>query len=458
MKKSKWEEKGVRKRSRGSSLFLGAFSCTIQEFLQKKPLRSCVCGRVIALFPSSSGSVLWLRDATGIIKFFSSHPLALRLGDRVAVLACWSGAKSRRSGQRIEKGKAVAESVHLLYRYRGLPATRSSWEDFFWGLKNPKILPQRASLYDAIRAFFRRRRYLEVQTPILHPYPALDPGIHSIPAFLHIGGRKRRYYLQSSPEYFMKMLLVAECRKIFQLAPVFRQGEFSPLHNPEFTLLEWYRSDANYLTLMKEVESLLYFLVRKLCGKTVVNRMSHRVDFTPPWERWKLVDVFRRYTGLPIYRTADFYHLPEMVSEEVKTAAPGFAWKDIYFYLLTKRVEPNLGIRRPVFLYDYPAELGTMSKPKKDDPSTLERFELYIAGIELANGYSELTETREQAKRFRQELKERSIRGLPTEFLRALAYGLPSCAGVAVGVDRLLMILFEYPTLASVLPFSLSRR
>jgi len=452
MKKAKWKAKEVRKFSRG----FGVFSCTIQDFLEKKPLRSCLCGRVIALFPSSSGSVLWLRDATGILEIFSPHPLTFRLGDRVAVLTCWSGAKPRQSGRKMKKGKVVAESVQLLYRYRGLPSTRSSWEKFFWGLKNPQILHQRASLYDAIRVFFRRRKYLEVQTPILHPYPTLDPGIHSIPAFLHIGGKKRRYYLQSSPEYFMKMLLVAECRKIFQLAPVFRQGEFSPLHNPEFTLLEWYRSDGNYQSLMKEVESLLYFLVRKLCGKAVINWMNHRVDFTPPWERWKLVDAFRRYTGLPIYRTADFYRLPDMVSEEVKDSAQGSAWKDLYFYLLTKRVEPNLGIRRPTFLYDYPAELGTMSKPRKDDPSTLERFELYIAGIELANGYSELTDPQEQARRFRQELKERSIRGFPAEFLRALAYGLPSSAGVAMGVDRLLMILFRHPTLASVLPFSLS--
>ena len=242
----------------------------------------------------------------------------------------------------------------------------------------------------------------------------------------------------------MKRMLAAGCDRIFQLCNCFRKGERGRLHLEEFTMLEWYRTDAGYEALMADCEALLGFLLADLDGMVPcafdgeVLRVDDRViSLQPPWDRLSVHEAFARYSPVPIEQAmAD----------------------DVFDAILVEYVEPNLGKDRPLFLYGYPVELGSLARSKEGNPRLAERFELYINGIELANGFSELTDSQEQRQRFEQELsmmeegrRQRAL--MPERFLEDLA-GLDRAAGIALGVDRLLMLLMGKKSVGEVVSFA----
>jgi lysyl-tRNA synthetase class 2 len=289
-------------------------------------------------------------------------------------------------------------------------------------------LEARARILRAIRRFFLRRRFLEVETPVRIPCPALESHIDAIPA----GDR----FLRTSPELHMKRLVTAGYKRIFQMGPCFRAGEMGNLHNPEFTMLEWYRSPAGYLEVLRDAENLIPAAADAALGRTVFRFRGRDVDLRSPWERIPVAEAFRRFAGWdPV---ADF-------------AADRFDLD------LVHKVEPALTRDRPVVLLDYPLPLGALAKSNRA-AGTAERWELYIGGIEIANAFTELTDPDEQRQRFLQCVEERKLRGQPVypldePFLKALDAGMPPCAGVALGVDRLAMVLTDAAGLDAVLPF-----
>jgi lysyl-tRNA synthetase class 2 len=319
-------------------------------------------------------------------------------------------------------------------------------------------LRQRAAILGIIRDFFARRGVLEVETPVLSAHTVCDPHLHSLQTrFAGPGGADgRRLYLQTSPEFAMKRLLAAGSGPIYQLARVFRDGEAGRMHNPEFTLLEWYRPGFDYRGLMEEVEALV----------------GNVIEVPRPFERLSYADAFDRRLALDPHR-ASVRILRACARDHGIEVSPGAeldrdGWLDL---LMTHVIQPDLGRERPAFVHDYPASQAALARVRRDrsqgrggprQDMIAERFELFVRGVELANGYTELSDAHEQRRRFERDRLIRRAIGLPDvepdeRLLAALTHGLPACAGVALGVDRLVMIAAGADAIGEIMAFDLDK-
>ncbi len=312
-----------------------------------------------------------------------------------------------------------------------------------------ETLRLRARLLAEIRAFFAERGVLEVETPMIGRATATDPHLQSL-RIADPGIDGPVYYLQTSPEFFMKRLLAAGSGPIYQIAKAFRAGESGALHNPEFTMLEWYRPGMGYRELMDEVAALV-----AVC-----------LELDGPFPEARYRELFRAETGLdpvadPLSRlTAELarHGLDGVV--DLSGLPEGDARNLVLDLLFSHCVQPRLGTTEPLFVYDFPACQAALARlrPGDDGRPVAERFELFHRGIELANGYQELTDAREQRRRFAADLATRRRLGLPTvardeRLCAAIEAGLPECSGVAVGVDRLLLCRLEARGLDAVIAF-----
>lgn len=306
-----------------------------------------------------------------------------------------------------------------------------------------ELIELRAKLLHDIRCFFYAENVLEVETPSLCQAIGTDPYID----FFSISQLAETLYLQTSPEFAMKRLLAAHSGSIYQISKAFRRGESSHLHNPEFTLLEWYRVDYNLAQLMDDVERLLRQL---LCKE----------QFPEKTVRVKYADIFKQYTGL----NALFFDLTEYHHAAVRLGLPEAknlcandhgTWLNLLF---SHFVQQHLGVAGLCMVYDYPACLPSLARLQIDNPQVVERVEIFIQGIELGNGYFELADMQQQQDRFereillRKQLKAEAV-GLDQRFLSALKNGLPDCSGIAIGLDRLLMVLSQKNDITEVLAF-----
>lgn len=290
--------------------------------------------------------------------------------------------------------------------------------------KRPR-LEQRARIVQTVRAFFVERGYLEVETP--HRVPGNAPEAH-IDA-VESGG----WFLHTSPELCMKRLLAAGYEKLFQICRCWREGERGGRHLPEFAMLEWYAADCDYHHLMAECEQLLAALVPE-------GRLEYRgktIDLATPWERLSVEEAFERYASASLPEALASGRFDEMIALEI---------------------EPRLGVQGPTFLIEYPSQLAALARRHPHRPQVAERFELYVAGLELANAFSELTDPDEQRRRFEAEEAVRRAAGKPLypspeSFLRELA-AMPEAAGIALGLDRLIMLLTDAETIDEVVTFT----
>ncbi len=317
-----------------------------------------------------------------------------------------------------------------------------------------EVLKLRARLLERIRAFFAERGVWEVETPVLSTAAVTDPMLASL-ATRYTGPRFPRgqtFYLHTSPEFPMKRLLAAGSGSIYQICKVFRDGEAGRLHNPEFTLVEWYRTGFDHHRLMDETDELVMRLLAPTMSLDAPERLSYR-------------EAFRRHAGLDPH-TASAGDFATVAKARQISIPRGLAsqndlsvWRDL---LLTHAVEPMLGQGRLTFIYDYPASQASLARIQPGDPPVAARFELYLNGIELANGFHELADADEQRARFERQLHARVAGGQPVvpmdeRLLAALAQGLPDCAGVALGVDRLVMLAAGKTSLQDVLAFPVDR-
>ncbi len=311
----------------------------------------------------------------------------------------------------------------------------------------------RARLLAAVRDFFAERGVLEVDTPLLYPATVTDPHIQSFTTQYTGPGAAagRTLYLQTSPEFAMKRLLAAGSGPIYQLGKVFRNGEAGRRHNPEFTLLEWYRPDFELADLMSEVDALVRYVVGTSLALGPAQHLSY-------------AEAFIRYVGIDPHTVSDDA-LRQCATHHGIAPVMGLAanerdgWLDL---LLTHIIEPQLGQGCPLFLFDYPPSQAALARIRPGNPAVAERFELYIQGMELANGYYELGDAIEQQRRFEVDCAKRHTAGLPSlpldeRLLAALDAGLPECCGVALGVDRLIMLAAGVSAIDDIMAFPLER-
>lgn len=302
------------------------------------------------------------------------------------------------------------------------------------------FLARRSRLRADITAFLTARGYTEVETPILQPCPGMEPNLDPFATryVAKLGGEERPLFLQFSPEFAMKKLLAGGAGPIFQFARVFRNGEAGPLHQPEFTLLEWYRPGLDLAGLMDETEAL----IRAVCPEGL-SRGGLVVPTDRPFARLTMAEAFARELGVDLLATAgDAAALAAAAGEPLR---PADTWQDVFFRLLLGRIEPAIGRDVPCFLTHWPASEAALARRDPSDPRVALRFELFAAGVELANAYEELTDADEQRARFIAWREERRAatgedRVPDDDFLAALQAGLPACSGIALGFDRLVML------------------
>ena len=319
-----------------------------------------------------------------------------------------------------------------------------------------KVIHARMAINEAVRAYFAGESFLEVTTPVAVPYPNLDPNVCPVPVTVQdFSGFTSRLWLHTSPELSMKKLLARGSGSIFQLGPVFRDGEKTPRHRPEFSMLEWYRAGADYCGAMRDTIAVIRAAARAVRGEEQVLFSGRAYDLAGRWEEITMADAFRRYAGVGSWHPRE---LNEALRGSVPGPDPGMTLEDLFFHLYVGKVEPELGREGPVIVKDFPSFLGTMARPSVKDPEVLERFEVYVAGLELANGYTEFSDRAEIRGRMAKALgglEKEGVSGLTMdeEFLDALS-GMPPCAGVSVGMDRLAMLLLDAPDIAQVVfPF-----
>jgi lysyl-tRNA synthetase class 2 len=290
-------------------------------------------------------------------------------------------------------------------------------------------LQRRALIYGYIRNFFKEQDFLEVETPIRAPAIAPEPFITPF--------ESEDWFLSTSPELHMKRLLAAGYNRIFQFSHCFRKGERGRWHNPEFIMLEWYRTGADYSKIIQDIEQLILTIAGKLGLKNIIKYRGQDIDISLPWPRVTVRDAFLHAAGWDPVAELDFLRFD---TDFVTKVLPSFT--------------PN----RPTVLMDYPAAMASLARLKPDDAGVAERAEVFLGGLELANVYSELKDAREQEKRFLEAIEQiqneqGQQRAMPRQFIEAVAH-LPECGGGALGIDRLVMLLCDADSIDEVVAFT----
>ena len=287
---------------------------------------------------------------------------------------------------------------------------------------------------------------MEVQTPSLVRCAGQEPYLTPLSAdFKDEKNKKYQGFLITSPEYSLKKLLASGFDRIFELARVFRGNEaLGGLHNPEFTMLEWYRTNSDYRQIMKDIENLVFFLNKKINNSKYLNYQSRKIDLTLPWPRLSVKEAFLKYAGINL-------------EKKWRNFSPD-SWNTNFYKVFLNKIEPNFPKDRPVIIYDYPLPQASLAKRKSKNSFYAERFEVYIGGMELANAFSELTDHKEQRARLVEEQKLRKKIGkdfipLDEDFIYALKLGILPSGGIALGMERLQMLLLDIKDINNLLLF-----
>jgi lysyl-tRNA synthetase class 2 len=324
--------------------------------------------------------------------------------------------------------------------------------------ENPELLEkyaQRATIVKAVRDFFWEQKFLEVETPQLVPVPSMEPYLEVFETTLIDEAREQyRAFLTSSPEFAMKKLLAAGYENVFQICKSYRNQEgWSTRHNPEFTILEWYRSHADYTQIMEDCENLFRFVAKR------IGYANEKMKFDEPWERISIAQSFEKYADIDTETLLNHEALKKRAGEKGYNIEPSTTWEEAFNQIFLNEIEPHLGSSgKPTILFDYPAEMAALSKRSEKDPRFAERFEFYINGLEMGNAFSELTDPDEQLKRLTADREEkrqlgRTLFDVDLELIEALRSGMPRTGGIAVGMDRLCMVFMGVSSIQETLFF-----
>lgn len=353
----------------------------------------------------------------------------------------------------------------------------NTWKKLQQHPEQIEYLRKRERIIDAIRAFFKADGFLEVDTPLMVKSPGMEPFLEVFETQLKDDqGKVDRAFLLTSPEYALKKLLVAGIPKLFSICKSFRNGEgHSRKHNPEFSIMEWYRTHADYTAIMRDCENLFLHLAISChpkqpalsptegndpigSQKILWTYQGKTYDLTTPWERISVAEAFQKYCQIDTETLLDKQKLLAKGRERGFSVDEHTTWEQIYNQFFLNDIEPHFGVDRPTIIYDFPASQAALAKRKADDPRFAERFEFYIAGIEMGNAFTELTDADEQLKRFQSERAERESLGkvmydIDMDYIAALQTGLPPTGGIAVGIDRIVMFFADAPSIQDILVF-----
>ena len=430
-----------------------------------EPVR--VAGRLMTKRGHGKASFGHLKDADGLLQIYFREDalgpetyaavLEFDLGDWIGVEGPVFKTKTGETTVRADRVELLSKSVRPLpEKWHGLTDVetryRQRYADLIVNDDVRRTFRARAAIIRAAREFLDARGYLEVETPVLQP---LYGGAAARPFVTHHNALDRKLYLRIAVELYLKRLIVGGLDRVYEVAKTFRNEGIDRFHNPEFTMLEFYQAFADYETMMDVTQELILEAVKRTHGGYRVPFDGAEIDFTPPWKRVRYRDAAAEALGVAT--------LPEGEGELQKLAAaagvsvdPGFSYGRILDEAISERIQP--GIQSPTFLVEYPKDISPLAKEKRDDPTVVERFELLVAGFEVANAFSEQNDPAAQRRAFEAQLEQRG-RGddeahlLDADYLRALELGMPPTGGVGIGIDRLVMLLTDSRSIRDVILF-----
>ena len=387
-----------------------------------------------------------LEDWTGTVELVLDDPalsgMLLRIcaGDLVECAGTWENDAYTVTGLRL-----------LAPCLRGAPETETAG-----------AVRLRARIMAGTRSYFGFRGFIAVETPTFMTVPDLTPALSSFRTeYVDGDGGTRTLYLQTSPEHYMKRLLAAGCERIYQICRFYRNGERFDTHHPEFTGLEWYEAYADYETVMATTEEYVTSLAETLNHSCELNYRGTTIDLRTPWPRYRVRDCFLDRSGIDLDACDDLEAFAFAARAGGYEVRDDDDWDDLFHRVFLTAVEPALPADRPVFLTEYPARLPSLARRVPGNPRYVERFELYMGGLELANAFTELNDPVEQRARFEADLEVKRSRGGPDRYdggvdealLAALEYGMPPSGGIALGLDRLAMLFADVDTIDPVIMF-----
>ena len=394
---------------------------------------------------------------------FSRFKKLLDLGDIIGVEGTLFRTKTNELTLAVQNFVLLTKSLQPLpEKYHGLTDIETRYRQRYLDLMvNPEVrqvFEARARIIRLLRQFFDQRGYLEVETPMMQPIPG---GATAKPFATHHNALDLKLFLRIAPELYLKRLVVGGLNRVYEINRNFRNEGLSIMHNPEFTMLEFYQAYATYEDLMNLTEELISFVAREVLGSPRLTCLGEEIDLTPPWRRLDLRESLTAIGGLPAALVRDREALVKLAREEGVVLRPGEGYGRALTKLFDLRVEGQL--QQPTFITGYPLETSPLSRQSDDDPEVVDRFELFIAGREIANGFSELNDPEDQRQRFEKQLQahtagdEEAPHALDEDYVQALEHGLPPTAGEGIGIDRLVMLLTDSPSIRDVILFPLLR-
>jgi lysyl-tRNA synthetase class 2 len=451
---------------------LRAYGPIQEEELKSIADRFCIAGRIVAIRNFGKASFIQVKDRDGKIQaYFQKERIGeesfqffkkLDIGDFIGLEGNIFRTKTGELTLQVQQFRLLGKSLRPLpEKWHGLTDIEIRYRQRYLDLiSNPKVKDVflvRALAIQRIREFFNQRGFCEVETPMLHPIPG---GATAKPFGTHHNALDIKLYLRVAPELYLKRLVIGGFERIFEINRSFRNEGISTLHNPEFTMLEFYQSYATYIEMMEMTEELLCSMVKEIHGKLFIPCQGRRIDFTPPWKRIRFKDSLVEIGRLDPIILKDPATAIEIAKDLGLELKKGTSHGRVLADLFKERVEPNL--IEPTFVTHYPTETSPLSRRNEEDPTVVDRFELFIAGREIANGFSEINDPLDQRERFLQQMKEKTEDGDPSlffdeDFLLALEYGMPPTAGEGIGIDRWVMLLTDSPSIRDVIFFPLLR-
>lgn len=322
----------------------------------------------------------------------------------------------------------------------------STWQDLKDNPRLQNIYNTRIKIIRLIREFFWSKDFVETDTPLAVRFPGQEPYLNPMPITIHDpSGKEEKFYLHTSPEYALKKLLCVGWTKIFEICKCFRDvEEFGGTHNPEFTMIEWYRAPGTYQDFMDDMENLFKYVGEKL-GIRTMKYKDREVQIFTDWDRMTMKSVWQKFINVDLDKCLTLSEMIVVAKDRGYGVGGADRYEDIFFKIFLNEIEPKLGLERPLFIYDYPAQMTSLSKRCDYSPLYGERVECYIGGLELCNGYGELIDAQEQKKRLEEDRKIRQELGKETwlvdeDFIAALHSGMAEAGGIALGVDRMVLL------------------
>lgn len=431
-----------------------------------------IAGRIMAKRGHGKAGFANIQDGTGQIQVYArlndlgpeNYDLykGLDLGDVVGIKGTVFKTRMGEVTVAIKDLTLLAKSLRPLpEKWHGLKDVDLRYRQRYLDLVvNPEVKQTfvlRSNIIRAIRDFLVQREFLEVETPMMHP---IAGGAAARPFITHHNALDMDLYLRIAPELYLKRLIVGGFEKVFEINRNFRNEGISTKHNPEFTMLELYQAYADYHDMMDLAEQLISTVAKEVLGTNRLSYQGKEIDVSLPWERIPMLEAVKRYSGLDFNQLNSTDAAKNAVKEMGLEIEESDQWGDILNKVFEEKVEPNLV--QPTFIIDYPIEISPLAKKKEDQPELTYRFELFINGWEIANAFSELNDPVDQKERFLRQLDKRKAGNdeahmMDEDYVTALEYGMPPTGGLGMGIDRLVMLLTDSPSIRDVILFPVMR-